>query len=164
MSLSLFVHLPPPAADAVKAGGEHVDAAAPQEPGVTAVCAARGWPWPQRRVLVHAVRGEAPPELRPPGSVRLELDVEWILQELKFAGPAPLLDELLALMADRGDSRFDPAARRFVVLAGRSPAERAARLGALIDVVGPVQAVLARPLDDGDVDHYATEPTPLAVL
>jgi hypothetical protein len=124
-------------------------------------CESHGLPWSDRLARLTAIDGALPAALleRNRGRVRLEIDVPWILQDLKVAAQDGVEEELLSLWAlEQTGASVRQGLRRLHVLAGLAPAAREeALLGLLRGGADAVDVVLLRGLTDDDVDRYVSE-------
>jgi hypothetical protein len=123
-------------------------------------CRAHDLPWGPCVVPLTAVDGAVPAGRREAeaGRVRVEVDVPWILQDLKLAASTGVQEELLALWArEQAGEPVDRPLRRVRVLAGLPPAAREEALLALVRRTGAAEVLLFRPLSDDDVDRYVEE-------
>ncbi len=115
---------------------------------------ALGLPWSEVFTTVYAFVGEVPADvrLRNLGKVRIELDVPWILQDLKLAAPGRIDEEVLAQWALRGEGE-----RRVEVLAGLPPSARHEGLLRMARRVPGVEVRTFRSITDDDIERYVTE-------
>lgn len=124
-------------------------------------CRTHGLPWGARLAALKAVDGAVPAGLiaENRGRVRLEIDVPWILQDLKVAARDGVEEELLSLWAlEQSGVSVQAGLRRVHVLAGLPPAQREeALLGLARTSARPVEVVLFRALTDDDVNRYVEE-------
>lgn len=134
----------------------------PQAGAVARFCARNKVPWSETSFRVCCFAGPVPRSqaARHRGLVRLELDVAWLLEDLRLAVDGPIVDLALVLAArqDRGDAIWRDL-RRFRVLGG-APADRGdALLAVARSYVGShaVEARLFRPVHLDDIDTWIQE-------
>ncbi len=143
-------------------GGGSVATSDPEAGEVGSFCSRNNIPWREPSCAVHCFAGPVPRDqaaLRR-GLVRLELDVGWLLEEVRLVVDGPVVDLALVLAArqERGEEIWREL-RRFRVLGG-PPADRGDALLALAHgYTGShaVEARIFRPLDLDDVDHWIEE-------
>ena len=114
-------------------------------------------PWADRVTGLTAIQGAVPAALGAAnrGRIRLEIDVPWILQDLKLAAAGGVVEELWALWAlEQSGESVRSGLRAVAVLAGLPPAAREDALLGLLRGASAVDVVLFRPLSDDDVDRY----------
>ena len=125
-------------------------------------CARNRIPWGAISCAVYCFAGPVPASAaaRRRGLVRLELDVAWLLEEVRLVVDGSIEDLVLALAPRqaRGEAIWREL-RRFRVLGG-APADRGDALAALAQGYGGSQCVEARvfrALDLDDVDSWIEE-------
>lgn len=157
--LRLIHWLEPPDAAALQDG--EARARSPEQGALLArFCGSHNLPWAPELASLTAVSGAVPAALRERnrGRVRVEIDVPWILQDLKVAAADGVEEELLALWAlEQSGASVAQGLRRVHVLAGLPPAAREEALLSLLKKAPAVNVVLFRGLTDDDVDRYVDE-------
>jgi len=135
---------------------------------IAAFCARQGIPWRAPNTSIACFDGPVPLGIAAEhrGQVRLTLDVEWLLEEIKLVSPAPM-SELLLAMADRQD-RGLPVHRELAAISilGGAPADRGDAIAAAVNAYRGsrwVEARLLRAIDVDDVDSWMIE-TGLPIL
>ena len=168
MTELLLVHWVTPAQHRALLDGRSVATADPEPERLARLCAENAVPWAPQSSALSCFVGAVPLRVAAAhrGSVRLELDVSWLLGDLRLASDRALAPWLLALAerADRGAS-IDAGLRAVTVLGG-APSDREDHLRALCQRAGPagiVEARILRALDLDDVDTAYVE-TGLAIL
>lgn len=157
-----------PAQHAALLQGGSVATSDPEVSAIASFCGRNGVPWRDPSCAVQCFAGPVPPveAARHRGAFRLELDVSWLLEEVRLVVDGPIADLALVLAArqDRGEDIWREL-RRFRVLGG-SPADRGDAILALArSHVGShaVEARVFRALDLDDVDTWMEE-TGLAIV
>lgn len=152
MDLRLVAWVDADAAESLQAGGPWCSEAGSEE--AARLSGALGLPWSEVFTTLYAFLGDVPSgvRLRHLGEVRIELDVPWILQDLKLAAPGRIDDEVLAQWALRGQGE-----RRVEVLAGLPPASREEGLRRMASRAPSVEVRTFRPITDDDIERYVPE-------
>lgn len=154
--LTVVAWITPQERDRLRAG-QPVAAPLPrQAEPIELFCDRHGLPWGPVTAALSVYAGPVPAaEVRSRAHrVQAILDVDWILQDLKVAGPAPLEDELLGLWAmEQHGLSVGGGLSRIRALTGLSPSARGDELRRMLRQ-GPVEARLLRGLSDDDVERY----------
>lgn len=136
--LRLVVWITPAQHAALLEGGS-VATSDPEPAAIASFCARNDIPWSDPSCAVHCYAGPVPRSeaARRRGSFRLELDVSWLLEEVRLVVDGPVADLALVLAArqDRGEEIWREL-RRFRVLGG-APADRGDAILALARSYGP---------------------------
>ncbi len=159
--MKLVVWVTPDQHEALLAG-ESVATADPEPARLAAFCARHRIPWRTPNTRIACVADDVPPEVaaRHRGLVRLCLDAEWLLEEIKLVVPGRLADLLLAL--DDREARGHSVWRelREVRILGGAPADRGDAIAGLVAGYRgsyQVEARLLRAIDIDDVDSWVPE-------
>lgn len=140
----------------------------PEPERIAAFCARNRVPYSTPSTAIACFADTVPLAIaaRHRGMVRLTLDVEWLLEEVRVVHPGSLADLLLALDDRQGRGLEVWKELRAVRVLGGAPADRGDAIARLVaDYRGTrwVEARIFRGLDLDDVDSWLTE-TGLPVL